>query len=70
MLDFCLLYIHCPQASRTTLQGKSHTGTLFQGVKIYTLQGGAVEENLFPVFCADETEASIPDKFYYLAFQS
>lgn len=67
---FYHLYIYCSAPLGAFLYVKLHPITLFQCVKIHTLQSGAVEEDFTSIFSADEAEAPSSDKSLYSTFQT
>ena len=69
-LGFYHPYIHRPGAFRPSLHIELYAVALFQSLKIYPLQSGAVEEDFSSVFCTDEPESPFSDKSLYCSFQT
>jgi hypothetical protein len=67
---FCHPHIRSAQAFKPSRYFKFHTRALFQGVEILSVQSGAVEEELLPIFCTYETATPKPDEALYLPFQT
>jgi len=74
LFEVNLLFRHyhtdCPEAFRAPGKLEPHTGALLQGIEILPTQSGAVEKDILPIFCPDETKTPKPYKALSLPFQT